>query len=189
MKSKKFKPPRPVPVPPPEQEAFLSAITDSKLFTLNAVLERHTSGRPTPPDASAALNAGTLKQPTPPPAAPRHLCARTPMEVLRSVTKPMPPAQVRAYVESHYPGKEQPDFESITDAQYVVLARAAPLKRGRVISSILDTSATAASILQMQIAYDLAVLLLGERGQQAVVQHLYDEISQCSVAIALGGIE
>ena len=40
MKSKPLK--RPVPVLAPEQEAFLFAIAESKLFTLDAVLPRHT---------------------------------------------------------------------------------------------------------------------------------------------------
>jgi hypothetical protein len=130
-------------------------------------------------DANAAAKAGTLKQLTPPPGQPRHLRVRT--------------------------GKEQPDFEPLTDAQYAVLEKAAPKARGKVISSIIDTllnaprgetlqldrasltaSAATATELQMQLAYDFAVLLLSERGQKAVVQYLYDEIGQCTVANLLG---
>ena len=40
MKSKKRNPPRPVPVLTPQQEALLTAIADSKQFTLDAALVR-----------------------------------------------------------------------------------------------------------------------------------------------------
>ena len=41
MKSKQKRPPRPVPELTPTQEAFLTAITDSKQFATNAVMARH----------------------------------------------------------------------------------------------------------------------------------------------------
>jgi len=258
---------RTVPILTSKQEALLSAITDSKQFTLEAVLARHGPGRPVPEltpgqiafhggltanpkafslarvtdiankladpkndhlftkeaahkafahlketsiartlaDASAALKSGTLKKLASSPAQVRQPRVRTPHEVLLSVTKPVAEAQVKAYVESHYPGKEQPDFEPLTDAQYAVLEKAAPKARGKVISSIIDTLLNAprgeglqlerasqaapvppATELHLQIANDFAFRLSHERGQKAVVQHLFNEIGRCSVAKLLG---
>lgn len=70
-----------------------------------------------------------------------------------------------------------------------MLEKVAPRKRGWAISSIQDMRTPPAPLLQLQLAYDFSVLLLEERGQKAVVQHLYNEIGQSSVATLLGAKE
>lgn len=137
-------------------------------------------------DANAAFKAGRLKPLPAVQRAPIALRVRTPKDVLLSATKPVPAAQVQAYVENHYPGKEQPDFEPLTDAQYAVLKKASRRKHGKAISSIQDMLNSPAPLLQLQLANDFAVLLQNERGQKAVVQYLYNEIGQCTVAALLG---
>jgi hypothetical protein len=52
-------------------------------------------------------------------------------------TKPMSDKESEKVVPEKYESREFADFEPITTAQYEVLAQAAPLKRGKVIDTLL----------------------------------------------------
>ncbi len=140
---KKGIPPRPVPVLTPEQIALYGGITANKeAFSLKTAVVVYRDRKPpremllalkkasverTLADAGAAHNAGTLRT------------VWTPREILRSVTKPTSQADVEAYVEKHFAGKEQPNFEPLTPELHAALDRHAPRVRGKVISSIQKT--------------------------------------------------
>jgi len=122
MKSKKRNPPRPVPVLTPSQEALLTAITESKMFTLDVVLARHRDTEDS--------------------------------RIFREL------------------------YETACDLH------AADAMTYEEVASIVQIFHEARA-LHLQLAYDFAALLVRERGQQAVVQYLYNDIGR-RVAAGIG---
>lgn len=202
---------RTVPALTPNQEALLSAITDSKLFTVDAVLARHAAVEriadktgvsrkvvDTFATISAPGNAHRFTK-SAARAAFAHLTSTGPDLQSRHVT----PADGNVFEDLGFEPDEAARLLAEADRKIALLA----MKEASIAGTIADANAAfkagtlkqlttstqsrrlrvrTAPVLQLQIAHDFALLLRNERGQKAVVQYLYNELGQSSVAKLLG---